>query len=150
MLPLDSIAATTVANGLRASTVQVSSGRRGALWTLLLSGIPGACVLVAHSIANKILTGSSTAAGALVKLEMYHPYMTSQEIWDAWLFHLRYQVLRVTHYHFSDVAWTGWIVWLFAASSLLFKQTLRQAHTRVPLPDPWSDRSPSGPPPLLP
>ncbi len=102
-----------------------SSGRRGAIWTLLLSGVPGACVLVAHSIANKVLTGSTTAAGALVKLEMYHPYMTSEQIWDAWLFHLRYQVLRVTHYHFSDVAWTGWIVWAFAAASLFFEKTRR-------------------------
>ncbi len=101
------------------------SGLRGAVWTLLLAGVPGALVIVGHSVANHVLTGTSTAAGALVKLEMHHPYMNGQQVWDAWLFHLRYQVLRVTHYHFTDVPWIGWSVWLFAACSLVFERTRR-------------------------
>ncbi len=102
-----------------------ASGVRGALWTLALAGAPGALVLVGHSIANHVLTGSSTAAGALVKLELHHPYMDRQAVWDAWLFHLRYQVLRVTHYHFTDVPWIGWVVWVFAACSVVFRSTRR-------------------------
>ncbi len=102
-----------------------SSGLRGGLLTLILTGTPGALVIIGHSVANHVLTGSSTAAGALVKLEMHHPYLSAREVWDAWVFHLKYQVLRVTHYHFGNVPWTGWIVWVFAACSLAFRQTRR-------------------------
>ena len=34
-------------------------------------------------LANRLLTGDSTAAGALVKLEMHHPYLTRSEVIDA-------------------------------------------------------------------
>lgn len=102
-------------------------GTSGAVWTLVLSGVPGVAVLVGHSLANRVLTGDSTAAGALVKLELHHPHLTGTEVWDSWVFHLKYQVLRVTHYHFSELPWLGWAVWLFAALGLAFRSTRRFA-----------------------
>jgi len=94
---------------------------------LLLAGAPALCVLLAHGIANRVLTGESTAAGALVKLEMNHPFFTPQAVWDAWLFHFKYQILRVTQYHFADTAVYGWLAWLLAVAPFFFSSTRRVA-----------------------
>jgi len=94
---------------------------------LLLAGTPAVCVLFAHGLANRVLTGESTAAGALVKLEMNHPFFTPRAVWDAWLFHFKYQVLRVTQYHFSDAPVYGWLAWLLAAAPIFFSNTRRAA-----------------------
>lgn len=102
-----------------------SRGKRSALETLLLSGVPGVLVLIAHSVANRVLTGDTTAAGALVKLEMHHPHLTSAQVWDAWVFYFKYQILRVTQYHFSELSWMGWGLWLLAGVGLLFSSTRR-------------------------
>jgi hypothetical protein len=102
--------------------------RPGEVLTLLvLSYAPALGVLLAHGVANRILTGESTAAGALVKLEMNHPFFTPQAVWDAWLFHFKYQVLRVTQYHFSDTPVYGWLAWLLAAVPCFFSSTRRAA-----------------------
>ena len=102
-------------------------GPRRVASLLLLTGTPALLVLLAHGIANRLLTGESTAAGALVKLEMNHPFMTPEAVWDAWLFHFKYQVLRVTQYHFGDQAAWGWIAWALAAAALFFRSTRRAA-----------------------
>jgi len=102
-------------------------GPREVLKLLLLAGAPAFAVLLAHGLANRILTGESTAAGALVKLEMNHPFFTPQAVWDAWLFHFKYQVLRVTQYHFSDKPVYGWLAWLLAAVPFFFSSTRRAA-----------------------
>ncbi len=86
---------------------------------------PACCLLVAHAVANRMLTGDSTAAGALVKLEAHHPYLTRDQVIDAWWFHFKYQVLRVTQYHFTDVAVVGWFAWVIAAYALVAKPTRR-------------------------
>jgi len=104
-----------------------SRGLREVLKLLLLAGTPAMLVLLAHGLANRILTGESTAAGALVKLEMNHPYFTPQAVWDAWLFHFKYQVLRVTQYHFSDSPVYGWLAWLLAVAPFFFRSTRRAA-----------------------
>lgn len=98
---------------------------QSALLALVFIGVPGACVILGHSVANKILTGDSSAAGALAKLELHHPYLTAQQVWDAWLFHIQYQVRRISEYHFSYVPGLGYIVWLFALLSLFFQKTRR-------------------------
>jgi len=88
---------------------------------------PAAVVTVAQAVANLIYTGETTAAGALVKLEAHHPFLSRQEVWASWLFFLKYQVLRVTHYHFTDQPVFGWIVWVFAALALVARGTRRSA-----------------------
>jgi hypothetical protein len=94
---------------------------------LALSLAPAFCLLISHAIANRLLTGDSTAAGALVKLEAHHPYLTRSEVIDKWWFHFKYQVLRVTQYHFTDVAVVGWFAWVIAAYSLVSAATRRAA-----------------------
>jgi hypothetical protein len=114
---------------LACSAIWLTRGRglREVLKLLALAGAPAMFVLIAHGVANRLLTGESTAAGALVKLEIHHPFLTPKEVWDAWLFHLKYQVLRITQYHFADVPAFGWIAWALAAAPLFFRRTRRAA-----------------------
>lgn len=102
-------------------------GRAAGLSVLLWVGTPGALILIGHAIANKVFTGDSTAAGALVKLEMHHPLLSSQQVWDAWLFHVRYQVMRVTHYHLSEQPGWGWILWGLGVVAVIPRGTRRYA-----------------------
>ena len=120
-------AAALLVLALSAAWITRARGLRRTLELLALSGTPALLVLIAHSTANRLLTGESTAAGALVKLELHHPFLRSIEVWNAWLFFLKYQVLRVTHYHFSDVPAFGWIAWLLALIPLCFASTRRVA-----------------------
>lgn len=102
-------------------------GRLRQLEVLALGTSFAALVLVSHAIANRVFTGESTAAGALVKLEAHHPYLTGTDVWNAWLFHIKYQLQRVTHYHFGDAPHYGWIVWAFAVLALIFRRSRRPA-----------------------
>ena len=45
------------------------------------------------------------------------------EVIGAWWFHFKYQVLRVTQYHFSDIPWIGWFAWVIAAYALVARST---------------------------
>jgi hypothetical protein len=96
-------------------------------WVLALALSPACCVLIAQSVANRIFTGESTAAGALVKLELNHPYLDRWQVFESWLFFIKYQALRVTQYHFGDRAAYGWLAWLLGLSALGFKSTRRPA-----------------------
>ena len=120
-------AAALIVLALSAAWLLRTRGPRRVLELLVVSGTPALLVLVAHSVANRLLTGESTAAGALVKLEMHHPFLTPIEVWNAWLFFLKYQVLRVTQYHFSDVPAFGWIAWALAVVPVFFANTRRAA-----------------------
>ena len=105
--------------------------RRRRAWeaasTLLASALPGACVIGAFTVANLWLTGECAAAGALAKLEMHDPFMTPEQVRQAWWFHVKYQVVRVTEYHLCDDAIHGLIVWGLAAVPLLPRATRRAA-----------------------
>src|SRR5690606_22716790 len=105
-------------------------------WLLLSIGaLPGALIVVGQTLTNKLLTGETAAAGALVKLEAYDSRLSAAEVWDAWKFHLEYQILRVTEYHMSDGALQfgrvrlsyGWLPWLFALVPLFVAKTRRVA-----------------------
>lgn len=105
-------------------------------WLLLVIGaLPGALIVAAQTLTNKLLTGETAAAGALVKLEAYDSRLSGAEVWDAWKFHLKYQILRVTEYHMSDSALElgnvrlsyGWLAWLFALVPLFVAKTRRVA-----------------------
>jgi hypothetical protein len=89
--------------------------------------LPALLVLGAQSFANRWFTGESTAAGALVKLEMHHPYLDARQVFDDWLFYIKYQALRVTQYHFADQPAYGWIAWLLGFAALAFRRTRRPA-----------------------
>jgi hypothetical protein len=96
---------------------------------------PPAVILISHQVANKIFTGDWSAAGALVKLEFYHPYWTRQQAIDSWNFFVEYQLDRITEHHLSmPFAWRDWrieipgelLYWL-AAVPLLSVTTRRYA-----------------------
>ena len=89
--------------------------------------LPAVALVFGQALANWLLTGETSAAGAIVKLEAHHPYLDRAQVLDAWLFHLKYQVLRVTQYHFTDQALYGWIAWLFAALGLVFRRSRESA-----------------------
>jgi hypothetical protein len=94
-----------------------------AVGTLLRAGVPAVILLLAQASANKLLTGSSAAAGALVKLAYYDPYMSPGEKWDAYLFHLAYALRRNIEYHFADAPAYGCIPVALAAFALLSRRT---------------------------
>lgn len=100
---------------------------RSVIPLMVLATLPSLLLLVGHSVANQIFTGERTAAGALVKLEAHHPFLESTEVAAAWWFHVKYQVLRVTQYHFADHPAYGWLVWALAAAALTSKSTRRPA-----------------------
>jgi hypothetical protein len=100
---------------------------RRSLWIAALALAPAFAVLLTQSIANRVFTGESTAAGALVKLEAHHPYLDRWQVFTSWLFFIKYQALRVTQYHFGDRAAYGWIVWVLGLSALGFRTTRRAA-----------------------
>jgi hypothetical protein len=102
-------------------------GRASAVRVLLAAGLPPALLLGALALANLAFTGDAAAAGALVKLEIYHPRLTPAEVWDFWTFHLRYQLLRVTTYHMADVGYFGWIPWGLALAGVIARPTRRAA-----------------------
>jgi hypothetical protein len=101
--------------------------RKGTLALLARVALPGAFVVLAHALANRVFTGETTAAGALVKLEAHHPYFTREQVFDAWWFHLKYQVLRVTQYHLADPFWVGWFWWPLSAAAFVPRATRRYA-----------------------
>lgn len=112
-----------------AVTAAVALGKRRGLKrglsTLALCAVPGALVVIGQSLANLLITGDTTAAGALVKLELHHPHLNRQQVLDAWWFHVRYQFMRVGDYHLSSVPVLGFLPYAFALLSLAFHRTRR-------------------------
>ncbi|HEV8547699.1 MAG TPA: hypothetical protein VGQ57_01705, partial [Polyangiaceae bacterium] len=102
-------------------------GARVFVPALALIALPGACVVLASALANLLLTGEMAAAGAIAKLELYHPYLTAAEKLERWWFYLCYQALRLTQEHLESIPIVGWLVWLFAIAALFFEETRRRA-----------------------
>jgi hypothetical protein len=108
-------------------------GPRRALAIGSIVFVPGVVVTLGFAIANRLLTGDFTAAGALVKLEMYHPHLDRQQVFDAWVFHSKYQLLRVAEYHMGEVKpflprpVFGWIPFALALFALVPRETRRVA-----------------------
>jgi hypothetical protein len=102
-------------------------GSRPAIATLVLVATPGALVVLASALANLLFTGEAAAAGAIAKLELYHPYLTGGEKVDFWFFYLAYQALRLTQEHLESIPAIGWLVWVAALSALWFPETRRAA-----------------------
>jgi hypothetical protein len=107
------------------AVLPLRSSRRKSAAVVALSLGPALLVTVGQAVANKILTGDFSAAGALVKLELHDPRLTARDVWDAWQFHVRYQVVRVTGYHVADGLLLGSVLWALAALPLLFERTRR-------------------------
>ena len=122
-------AALAVRSGARVTVTETETetkterrGLRAAL-TVLRVGAPGALAFVAQTAANRALTGEWSANGAIAKLALNNPYMTSEEKWDTYLFLLKYVVVRNTEYHFADARPWGWLVLVVALVPLASRRT---------------------------
>ncbi|XXX77981.1 hypothetical protein WMF30_04305 [Sorangium sp. So ce134] len=93
-----------------AAAVGRARGARAAIATLLRTSLPGAIACVAQAVANRAFTGEWAASGAIAKLALNNPYMTSQEKWDTYEFLVSYVIARNTNHHFADALPWGWIV----------------------------------------
>lgn len=100
-----------------------SHGARAALATLLRTSVPGALAFVAQAIANRVFTGEWSASGAIAKLALNNPYMTSEEKWDTYEFLATYVITRNTNHHFSDALPWGWLVPALALVPLASRKT---------------------------
>jgi hypothetical protein len=103
--------------------VRRAFGAKAALFALLRVSLPGAAALGLQSIANRVFTGEWAANGAIAKLALNNPYMTTQEKWDNYVFHLKYVIVRNTQHHFADAIPWGWLVPAVAVLPLLPKRT---------------------------
>jgi hypothetical protein len=110
-----------------ALTIGRRAGRRSARDAFVVAMSFACLVLVAQAVANRLLTGDWSAAGAIVKLEMNDPRLSRLEVLGAWLFHVRYQIGRVTGYHLGDGLLLGSLFWIVAALPLLFEKTRSRA-----------------------
>jgi hypothetical protein len=78
--------------------------------------------VLGHALANRLLTGDWSAAGAVVKLELHHPKLGIRGVWSAWARHFGYQFVRITSFHVGD-GFGGTPFWLLAALPLAFRRT---------------------------
>jgi hypothetical protein len=109
-----------------AVAVRRASGNRAAVATVLRIGVPGAVAVVAQAVANRVFTGEWSANGAIAKLALNNPYMTSEDKVAQYVDLLKYVVLRNTQHHFADALPWGWLVPLVALIPL-FSKRLRGA-----------------------
>ncbi|WP_437781480.1 hypothetical protein [Sorangium sp. So ce1097] len=98
-------------------------GARAAIATLLRTSVPGAIACVAQAVANRVLTGEWSASGAIAKLALNNPYMTSEEKWDTYESLVTYVIARNTNHHFSDALPWGWLVPALALVPLASRRT---------------------------
>jgi hypothetical protein len=110
-----------------ASRVHRREGWLGALGTAARAGLPAALALAAHSLANHLLTGESSANGALVKLALHNPYMTSAEKLADWGFNVIYSFNRLTRHHFGEVVPWGEVPLVLALIPLLDRRVRARA-----------------------
>ena len=97
-------AAFTIATfGLAAALAHRRRGRWSQLWLLVRVGGPAVGALAAQAVANRLLTGESSANGAIVKLALNNPYMTGADKLADYLFNVRYAALRNLDYHFAHI-----------------------------------------------
>ncbi|CAN90669.1 hypothetical protein predicted by Glimmer/Critica [Sorangium cellulosum So ce56] len=106
-----------------AIAVKRAHGARAAIATLLRTSVPGALACLAQAVANRVFTGEWAASGAIAKLALNNPYMTSSEKWDTYEFLATYVVARNTNHHFSDALPWGWLVPALALIPLASRRT---------------------------
>jgi hypothetical protein len=101
-------AALTIAIfGLAAAHAHRRAGLSAMLGIVTRAGLPGALLLVAQAIANRVLTGEATANGAIVKLALNNPFMTRADKLADWVFNVKYAALRNLDYHFAHIEGDG-------------------------------------------
>lgn len=112
---------------IAAAVLHRKQGFLRAFRSLALAGAPAAAALAAQSAANRALTGEWSQAGAIAKLALHHPYMSSADKWDDWVFHFKYVIFRMTEHHFADAKYWGYLVPAVAVLALLDRRVAWRA-----------------------
>jgi hypothetical protein len=89
--------------GLAAAHAQRRRGAAHVFLLLLRAGLPAALLLALQAFVNRVLTGEASANGAIVKLALNNPFMTSEEKLADWVFNVKYAALRNLDYHFAHI-----------------------------------------------
>lgn len=92
---------------------------------VLRVGTPGAAGVALQAAVNRLVTREWSAAGAIVKLALYNPFMTTGDKLNDYLFNLKYEILRNVEYHFTDAPGYGFILPALAFASLAIRSTRR-------------------------
>ena len=101
---------------------------RAAAMVVSIIAAPSVVVLGGHAALNFAYTGSTSAAGALAKLEMHNAKLSAAQVWESWWFFLKYQVLRVTRFHLaSTMPNSGWALWGLLPFGIIPRCTRRYA-----------------------
>ncbi len=80
--------------GLAAALAHRRHGLLHVAGLLFRVGILPVVVLALQSVANRVLTGESSANGAIVKLALNNPFMTAEDKLADWVFNVKYAALR--------------------------------------------------------
>ena len=91
--------------------------------TLLRTGLPAVVALVVQAIANKWFTGEASSNGAIAKLYVYNPFLTTEEKLQRYRELIEYVVLRNVEHHFADAPPYGWILPALAIVPLTSRRT---------------------------
>ena len=89
--------------GLATAHAHRREGARRIIGLLVRIGLPATFALTLQAAANKALTGEWSANGAIVKLALNNPYMTSAEKLDDYVGNVKYAALRNLDYHFAHI-----------------------------------------------
>lgn len=122
-------ASTTIATfGLFAALdVRTRHGLRPAIGVLLRAGLPAIAILAVQSVANYAFTGEWSANGAIVKLAVNSPFLTTDDKVTDYVTNLKHIVNKNVDYHFTDVPAFGVIVPTLALLALAVPTVRRYA-----------------------
>ncbi len=104
--------------------------RRGfgeAFTTVLRVGCLPLAALVAQAVLHRVTTGEWSQAGAIAKLALNSPFMSRADVWNEWVFHLGYVLLRNVQHHFADQIPFGYLVPALALVPLFSPRVRRYA-----------------------
>jgi hypothetical protein len=120
-------AATTVAGFGVAAALYGRAKVRSRIATLFRVGMPAAATLALQAVANRALTGEASASGAIVKLAINNPFMSTDDKIADYLQNLRYAIFRNLEYHFTDWVFVDAIVPVLALLAIAVPETRRYA-----------------------
>jgi hypothetical protein len=121
-------AATTIACfGIVAALHRGLPSLRARVATLARAGSPAIAALALQAVANRVFTGEASASGAVVKLALNNPFLTTQEKIADYTQNLRYGIFRNLEYHFTDFAFVDFILPVLALLALSVRETRRYA-----------------------
>lgn len=102
-------------------------GARAAAGTLLRIGVPPALILVAQAVFNRVTTGEWSQAGAIAKLAINGPFLSRTDVFNEWIFDLKYVLARNVQHHFSDRIPYGYVIPALALVPLFAPRVRRYA-----------------------